>query len=792
MIQIDIFLAEAYNFLRTVTIKSNYLAERKKADLEAVLSQEIEPEENPYYMNLTGEYSVLDDMMYVTSIDDGTTIEFTRTNLVTHHKTYTTYLVPGDEFQQLNERYPTQPDLIKSILYPVSSMDEAIAAGNLALLTYDSSLLEEQEVSSILDALNSFLTMYRERWHIAEFGYEAYYPMTDWWTLWTLLPLVIFRQRIANLKTSRAHTTHIWEYLTSNGLGDYRSVLGFKEQMFLYKNLQYLIQNRGKDGTLSILSENLLYPRSVALRSKSAMLNTSDSTDNVKPVADFISKDIRDFRTPTEAVHNGIELFEDLFAREHANGLEPVADEVTISEQKRILDSSKLSWLPTKLVELQKINIYNEFHELYVNQLVETILYRISRDELDYNITAKLTEAAAVPLTAKEAVALLFYLMGREFETEVLVTDVPVHRGLTFLKPDGTFETITTAADNIPGEPDGNIADYASMSFNVDYLVGRVITLADGTHVTVTEGNKGDYIGTIVKTRAPSIIPTSAYITYAYKDTFPTIDQTFMFAGSEWQIDHTIDEAGTLDRIETNVGSITSPERLLELVDGHHNAWVKDHKSKHALANTAYQIAYDMLYRQLLVGSQVTLDFGIPHTHYHEWFADNQFLEDAILSLDGNSDVKQAYRDASDILLEAILPLTESTQTRFDQFSSEDFRLMKQMFVQLCSYNIAFLDTERTPSTYIRFAQTTLNDKAIINYVGEIPLPFAIFELIIEDVISGKTKSEVDIVTTGGSLIHTGGNNITNLFEQVVTQTIEHHIPNNINRIEVIEQITQS
>jgi len=724
MIQTDIFLTEVYDFLKSATIKNTYLADVKRTQLEEVSGVELDDEtENPYYLNLIGEYSDLDQMMYVTSIDDGTTIEFTKSNLAIHHKTYTTYKIPNEQFQDLIDTYPTQADLIKSILYPVSNINEAIAAPNFSLLTYDSELLEDQEVSSILDSLTTFLTMYRERWNIPEFYYEAYYPMTEWWMLWTLLPLVIFRQRISNIGTSRAHTTQIWEYLTSNGLGDYRSVLNFTEQMFLYKNLRYLIQNRGKDGTLSILSENLLYPRNTALRAKSAMLYTEDSEETVRPSAEFISKDIRDLRTPTEALINGIETHQDIFEREVENGLEPKLDEKYIAEQKLTLDHSKLGWLPTKLVEIQKLNIYDEFHELYVNIMVETILYRISRDELDYNLEIKISDSQTIPLTVKEAVALLFYTMGREYETSVTLS-----------------------------------------STNIDTVVGKEITLNDGSIIAVTEGNKNDYVGMTVDVRNPFMIPTTAHIVHAFKDEFPTIEQEFQFNDSIWRINRLIDYDDIFDRIETNVGVITTPERLLELIDGHFFAIVTDIRAKHGVSNTAYQFAYDLLYKQLLATETITLDFGIPHTTYNEWFSDNQFLQDAITSLDNNVKVKETYHNVSNAILEAIIPITESTQTTFDQFTAEEFRLIKQLFVQLCSYNIAFLDTELSPNTYIRFAQTTYNDKWVLDYFGEMEFDASLFDSNVEDTIEHTTEITMEITKEHNVINHNRVNNFNGLF----------------------------
>ena len=179
---------EVVDFLRTVTIKNGYFADQLLQVLVRPQYRDGLPiERNPYYMHLTGQYilrdevnatltdpqtgvkytqtygttfyitnedgvqvkvknkqvytdDAFDEMMYVTSLDTQEEIPFTRENLhgdaanaasTVHKKTLEAYKVPGRYFDMLCKKYPRQVDLIKSIVYlvdPIKLSSEEIAA----------------------------------------------------------------------------------------------------------------------------------------------------------------------------------------------------------------------------------------------------------------------------------------------------------------------------------------------------------------------------------------------------------------------------------------------------------------------------------------------------------------------------------------------------------------------------------------------------------------------------------------------------------------------------------------
>lgn len=680
MIQSNLFISEMYSFLNSVTIKNKYFADAAKAkEMARLRVSDLDDTDNPYYQNLVGDYSAIDTIMTIVSIDTEEEIEFTKENLELHPKTKHAYRIPGEYYSQLVTRYPQQVDLIKCILYPVTDIQAAIDAPNFTLLQYEPDLLEYQEVASIVNAITKHLTLWRNRWDVKEYTYEEYYPITQWAALWATLPTVILCQRVANLKTSSAHSTHIWEYLTSNGLGDYRSILSREQELFLYKNIQYLIQNRGKDSTLTILADNLLKPHNVTLRSKAIMLNTENSSDVSHPIAEIISRDIRDLRTPSQAGQRGYETVPSIIEREYANGLEPVYNEDVVARQASLMDHARQSWTPTKLVELNKIDLYMGQHNHYIRFAIETILYKQSRGELDYNITIQFTDSEiSINLTASECLALIFYCIEREFNQKI----------------------------------------YMEAS-NVDQHVGKTVITESGDVIEITEENKSEFIDSFVEVRSPIYIPQTAYVDFPFENEFPMIEEDFIWRGVKHKISHVLPMQYMMDRIPTNVGDIESPDGLLSLIDEQFKYLWLDHQVLWSNQDDTHHLAFDLLYSQLRHASQIELGIDVGGaTTYTDWFDSNTSVNGVIETLESSLNVREAFARAGNDLILAMVPLHESSETQFTKFTTSDYLLMKQLFVQLCSYNIAFLDTERVALSYLRFTPTVLNDKPIIDYKG--------------------------------------------------------------------------
>lgn len=260
---------EIINFLKTVTIKNSYFADQLKSELVNSAYQSGLPEDkNPYYLHLTGQYILKDDlvysfkdpvtgitysrkipatteihtndetnttitvrnsllykegafdeMMYVASLDvPGTTIPFTVELLhgdaasaasSVHKKTREAYRVPGKYFDVLCKRYPKQIDLIKSIVYlaPKKELSESEIA-SLGYTPSDSELrfmtVRDAEHLSLINCDSSILED-RERDNIVA-AVQAFLDIIR--TRWDVKEYTMLEAGYANV-----HWAMIWSLL---------------------------------------------------------------------------------------------------------------------------------------------------------------------------------------------------------------------------------------------------------------------------------------------------------------------------------------------------------------------------------------------------------------------------------------------------------------------------------------------------------------------------------------------------------------------------------------------------
>lgn len=263
---------------------------------------------------LVYDSSAFDEMMYVTSLDTKETIPFTLQNLhkeyaldntAVHEKTLEAYKLPSRYYELLCERYPKQVDLIKAIVYPIESTrpltedeiykmenwgrpapdiftrrrDYLVQASNFQILNYDDTILAENERSNLTTEMQALVNVIKDRWYVKEYTIEENYALVLWSVLWCALPLGLIAQRYANIRSPFAHDSHVWDFLTSKGLSSYKGYLNLEQTLFLYKNIEYILRNRGKQEVTNILIDNLLNKVGLDIKSKTIVLDTTDVLD---------------------------------------------------------------------------------------------------------------------------------------------------------------------------------------------------------------------------------------------------------------------------------------------------------------------------------------------------------------------------------------------------------------------------------------------------------------------------------------------------------------------------------
>lgn len=414
---LSVYRQEVMTFLSTLTIKYtpflsalDTLVESKGYQVDTTA-----PSKSKYYLNLIGEYHPTDTIMTITSLDTQTTINFTKEVLVDHPRTTASYVAGSTYVTELIARYPDQADLIKSILYPVADIDTAIAADNLTILSYGTGILESTEEGPILLEIEKFLAYYESRWYMDFFSYVPAWPWIFWGSLWHRLAECIFAARIKFIKTPFVHTWHVWEELTSKGLDDYRGSLSREQQMFLYRNIDYLLANRGKASNLRLLADNILSEVGVGLFSRQIYQDTYGYADQTRLTPDLVAIQI-----PTSysgAVQSlTVSNVSDINRRLTEAGYETGAGAEYDESVERTLGSTIYNQIPTKILEIRPVSRDRQYATFFNRFVIDTLVHLIVNGT--YQATVSITDpynGIDVVVTPKQALGLYFYCAQRAF-----------------------------------------------------------------------------------------------------------------------------------------------------------------------------------------------------------------------------------------------------------------------------------------------------------------------------------------------------------------------------------------
>lgn len=245
-----------------------------------------------YYMNLNGDYHQLDTLMYVTSIDDNTTILFNKTNLDIHLATKRAYKERGYSYNVLVDQFPDQILLINGILEPID-YNSSINSENYKILQYNKDLVlwnEDQLIPKLQDWINAAT-------------YQAFtteYINTDNLMLPNLLEILhqmlhiaILDIRLESIGRYSVHEFFIWSKINSYGdFYKYKDALNNVQTLWLYRNIDWIIHNIGQQYTFNQLLENLLTKRDIPLASYLLTSDTTNQLQELTPTPIFIRENL--------------------------------------------------------------------------------------------------------------------------------------------------------------------------------------------------------------------------------------------------------------------------------------------------------------------------------------------------------------------------------------------------------------------------------------------------------------------------------------------------------------------
>ncbi len=356
-----------------------------------------------------------------------------------YYKTLTTLRNQDDLYESVCERYPDQVFLLNAIIWPLEAQIittgseyittdflNLIKADNYTLLNYDLSFLEAQEQQSILTRLNKTLQYLGTRWDIKEYTYETYYADLQWAMLWYYLNLVIVEQRYLNIKTAAVHSYHIQEYLRSKGLEEYLVYLSHDQQVWLYRNIDYLIAHRGKESTLLRLADNLL-PDSTSLVTNTLVERVQESLNFIQQ-PEYIQEPFGVSQPVFNSFYRGSESPNSLFTRVYNSGYEANNDALTRNKQYNKTRYSKYTNLSTKLVEIQDNTTSSIYLDYFSRVMLDNIISLVFNQQLNYTVTlCDQLQTYAVGVSVNQILPIMLYCNERMHysHNEVMTHQLP-------------------------------------------------------------------------------------------------------------------------------------------------------------------------------------------------------------------------------------------------------------------------------------------------------------------------------------------------------------------------------
>lgn len=410
-------IREITNFLNTIVIKFEPFVDIMNNNPDYIDSiVEDDPTTYPYYRILIGDIAFASTDIYVYNPDTEADVPLSRDVLI-QNPNITTFYRSDDNFNVLLSRYPNDQFLIRRVFDPIIDINQAINAPNLTLLSTNNTdrFLNEYERGDLIVFLREFLIRFDYRWYINVFEYEDLYSYAYWSMLWYLLPIVLLTKRMLNIKTDKVHPFHIWEYLTSVGFGSYRGYLSREQEMFLYRNNDYLKYNVGKKFLLSILSDVFLKPMKYSLHEKVIVAHTENRLETADKYPDVLSvhSNVIDYNSKTDFSRFLTDIYENNY--DYRNDSEY---QLAITEK---FIKSPANTLHTKFIELVRNSSTSELM-LMLRFILDAVVYRVSKNRLHYDITIQSPVSnITTELTVLDSLNLLYYCFYR------VVNETPVN-----------------------------------------------------------------------------------------------------------------------------------------------------------------------------------------------------------------------------------------------------------------------------------------------------------------------------------------------------------------------------
>ena len=571
-------------------------------------------------------------------------------------------------------------------------------------------MLQDNEYVSIINAIQSTLDVIRSRWDVKEYVFEDMYPIVQQSLIWYVLYYTIITQRIKNIRTASVHEWHIWEYLKSKGISDYRDVLSFKQALFLYKNIDYLLKHKGTDRNFSILIGALMSELNVSLYTKSLIQSTSTpvtTDETVNTLAHQTLNEIISIVTPeetlsgtsttSEVVNNLIDADDEF---KDTPSLNPVFGNVTKPAVKVLSTVTGDEYLIKQAAAFVR-STSKEANSSTGN--ITTNILNISNNSTSKN---NITEA----LTG--TIEQLNYTFKKEQESSLEYTDDNLY-DLSTDKQEDQFPVtphtlLVTKAHEINKNVKSVLFEQIYAKFMTDsYLYrtalgdlnGMVIVVPLTDTLTVSLSAKAAialamYFAAKEHDITLTFPPSAVDLYWGYKSEFPDLPETFKYHNTTKLVKSYLTDYGFTDmRAYSSDPGFVNITDLAQCMDDQAMNFIHNYMEVHEDASSIHFEILAKVYEQRTIHGRYYINLldGEGKT-YNEYFEEHEDIKYLIESYDEATDKKALYSEAFTAIIKELFPVDNKYLVSDSINDSYVFNRIKELFISLCSYNVTFFD----------------------------------------------------------------------------------------------------
>lgn len=410
-VEYNAYVSGVLSLVRTLVIKCEAIANvDNKLLVSAGYPVSSDKKTWRYYLNMNGTYHAADTKMMIQSLDTGETILFSKEMLNIHLSTRRSYASGGYWYTRLIETYPAQRELINGILNPID-LDAAISAADYKILRYNTDLVLWNE-ENLIPQLQQWIDGFAQQHFNNEYFYADNLMLPNALAaLYGLMPAAIMTIRQEAVGTRYVHDFHIWSRLNSYGdMTKYKGILDNKQLLWLYRNIEWIVKNAGKNYTLGLLITNLLSERSIPIAHYDVTYNTENQLVDITPLPGFIKTNLN---------------LTDEYGRRHEilSAEEIIEKEAHLAKDNQLLKSDYLadliakgkyslfSDIPTKLLDSEMEDYTTRHAQTLMNTAYNHWVYLVKQGSYVAVVdVANAKNGTSIRLTVKEALILWTYL----------------------------------------------------------------------------------------------------------------------------------------------------------------------------------------------------------------------------------------------------------------------------------------------------------------------------------------------------------------------------------------------